>query len=124
MRDFSKFFVLNLVVWGFVFGVSAAYAQDDASTCKQNHPDGIEVWGCFEGQPYWSISEYGGEKPMISGGTLYVPSNRVVEEPGMGGRIVSRTITQTTTVVENSITNGIDRHIYDLDKKIRDIIYP
>lgn len=119
MKDFAKFFAFNLIVWGSVVGlVSVAEAEE---TCSG--PEGVEIWGCYEGQAYWSIVPYGGDLPQVSGGTLFVPSKKVEKQTTMGGRIVDRAIEQTAMTVENSISNGIDRHIYDLGKDIRDLIY-
>jgi hypothetical protein len=119
MKDFAKFFAFNLIVWGSVVGlVSVAEAEE---TCSG--PEGVEIWGCYEGQAYWSIVPYGGDLPQVSGGTLFVPSKKVEKQTTATGRIVDRAIEQTAQTVENSISNGIDRHIYDLGKDIREIIY-
>lgn len=119
MKDFAKFFAFNLIVWGSVVGlVSVAEAEE---TCSG--PEGVEIWGCYEGEAYWSITPYGGDLPQVSGGTLYVPAKKVEKQTTMGGRIVDRAVDNTLQTVEGAVSNGIDRHIYDLNRKIRDIIY-
>lgn len=118
MKDFAKFFIFNVVVWTAVVGTATAFAQEECAG-----PQGVEIWGCYEGEAYWSIVPYGGDLPQVSGGTLFVPSKKVEKQTTMGGRIVDRAVEQTAMTVENSISNGIDRHIYDLGKDIRDLIY-
>ena len=116
MKDFIKFTVFNIVVWTAVFGFAAAYAQEDASECIEKHPNGVTVWGCYEGEPYWDIAEFAGEKPMVSGGTLYTPSKRP-KELGMGGRIIENAVWNAKWRTEAEINRKIERGIGNvLDK--------
>lgn len=77
----------------------------------------------YNGQEYQVIEEtdLSINEPVVVNGTLYVPrSYRIKDrkEPGMGERIVGRAIDNTLFEVESSISNGIDRKIYELGKKI------
>ena len=80
-------------------------------------PDGVEVWGCFEGDPYWDIEVFGGDRPLVSGGTLFVPTK---DEPevGMGGRIVNRAVDSVLWQVESNINHTVDEAIYETMKKV------
>lgn len=77
----------------------------------------------YNGQTY-SVTEETDlsiNEPVVVNGTLYVPRSyriRNRRDPGMGERIVGRAITNTLFEVESSISNGIDRKIYELGKKI------
>lgn len=117
MKDFAKFFIFNAVVWTAVFGVSAAYAQQTMTITVPADTKVVEV-DSTHCEPIYNENT----------GSLYVPRcwklKQQEREQGMGGRILDRTIEQTAQTVENSISNGIDRHIYDLGKDIREIIYP
>ena len=91
--------------------------QEDAYTCIDKHPNGVEVWGCFEGEPYWHIAAFAGERPMISGGTLYMPSKE--QKPlGMGGRIVDNAITTTKWQVEGEVNRKVEERIYEIMDKV------
>ena len=80
---------LKFALVGALIGVwpSITMGQEASYTCADRHPNGVEVWGCYEGEPYWHIAAFGGDRPMVSGGTLYMPS-KAKAEVGMGGRIV------------------------------------
>ena len=111
MKDFAKFTIFNIVIWTAVFGFAAANAQEDASTCIDQHPNGVTVWGCYEGEPYWDIAEFAGEKPMVSGGTLYVPSKHK-RDPGMGGRIINNTFNTASWQFEAEVNRKVQNEIY------------
>lgn len=117
MKDFAKFFIFNVVVWTAVFGVAAANAQQTMTITVPADTKVIEVDSSYC-EPIYNENT----------GSLYVPRcwklKQQEREVGMGGRILDRAIEQTAQTVENSISNGIDRHIYDLGRKTRDIIYP
>ena len=112
MKDLIKFTIFNIVIWTAVFGfASAAHAQEDASTCIDQHPIGVTVWGCYEGEPYWDIAEFAGEKPMVSGGTLYMPSKHK-RDPGMGGRIINNTFNTASWQFEAEVNRKVQNEIY------------
>lgn len=117
MKDFAKFTIFNIVIWTAVFGFAAANAQEDASECIDQHPNGVTVWGCYEGEPYWDIAEFGGEKPMVSGGTLYMPSKNT-QPPGMGGRIINNSIHSATWQFEAEVNRKVQNGIYKAMDKI------
>ena len=94
-----------------------AIAQEDAYTCIDRHPNGVEVWGCFDGEPYWHIAQFAGDRPMVSGGTLYMPSQKR-REPGMGGRIVNNAIHDAKWRTEAEINRKVERKIGDVLNKI------
>ena len=77
----------------------------------------------YNGQSY-SVTEETDlsiNEPVVVNGTLYVPRSyriRNRREPTMGERIFGRAIDNTLFEVESSISNGIDRKIYELGKKI------
>ena len=60
-------------------------------------------------------------EPVVVAGTLYVPrSYRIKNEkkPGVVSRVLGRAMKNASTEVEHSISNGIDRQIYEIGKKI------
>lgn len=103
-------------VFALSFSGGASAQQTDAYTCIDRHPNGVAVWGCYNGEPYWNIAEYAGDAPMISGGTLYTPSQRK-RSPGMGGRIIDnafhdlswRTEAEINRKVEKGINKAMDK---------------
>ena len=99
--------LVSFPVWG----------QESPDTCIDRHPNGGEVWGCYDGEPYWDIAEFGGERPMVSGGTLYVPSKRK-KEPGMTDRIIDRAVRNTKWQFESRVNNEVDKNIYKVMEKI------
>ena len=117
MKDFAKFTIFNIVIWTAVFGFAAANAQEDASECIDKHPNGVAVWGCYEGEPYWDIAEFAGEKPMVSGGTLYMPSKHK-RAPGMGGRIINNSINSASWQFEAEVNRKVEKGIYKAMDKI------
>ena len=117
MKNALKFLAFNLVLWGGVFASAAALAQEDAYTCIDRHPNGVEVWGCFNGEPYWHIAEFAGDRPMVSGGTLYMPS-RAKRPMGMGGRIVDNAINDVKWRTEAEINRKVERKIGDVLNKV------
>ena len=117
MKDFAKFTIFNIVIWTAVFGFAAANAQEAASECIDKHPNGVTVWGCYEGEPYWDIAEFAGEKPMVSGGTLYMPSKHK-RAPGMGGRIINNSINSASWQFEAEVNRKVEKGIYKAMDKI------
>ena len=105
-----------ILIATLIFAPMALGQQTDAYTCIDRHPNGVAVWGCYDGEPYWNIAPFAGDRPMISGGTLYTPSQRRAE-PGMGGRIVNhafedakwRTEAEINRKVETSIGKALDK---------------
>lgn len=93
------------------FAISACVPNASAETATYN------------GQSY-SVTEETDlsiNEPVVVNGTLYVPRSYRIKDrrdPGMGERIVGRAINNTLFEVESSISNGIDRRIYELGKKI------
>ena len=99
--------LVSFPVWG----------QESPDTCIDRHPNGVEVWGCYGGEPYWDIAEFGGDRPMVSGGPLYVPSKR--KEPvGMGGRIIENAVNTTKWQFESRVNREVDETIYEIMEKV------
>ena len=90
-----------------------AIGQEDAYTCIDRHPNGVEVWGCFEGEPYWSIAQFAGDRPMVSGGTLYMPS-QAKRPMGMGGRIVDNAVTSAKWQFEAKVNRKVQEKLYKI----------
>ena len=109
MTDKIKFAIVVALLGGAVLAMPAI-GQEDPYTCIDRHPNGVVVWGCYQGEPYWDIAEYAGEVPMVSGGTLYTPSKRR-KEPGMGGRIIENAIWNAQWRTEAEINRKIERGI-------------
>ena len=109
MNDKIKFAIVTAVL-GIAIWAMPAIGQESAYSCIDRHPNGVEVWGCYQGEPYWDIAEYAGEVPMVSGGTLYTPSKRP-KELGMGGRIVENAIWNAKWRTEAEINRKIERGI-------------
>ena len=115
MSDNVKFAIITIILAAAVLAMPAI-GQEDAYTCIDKHPNGVEVWGCYDGEPYWDIAGYAGKVPMVSGGTLYTPSKRP-KELGMGGRIVEnaawsakwRTEAEINRKVESEIGRVLDK---------------
>ena len=80
-------------------------------------PNGVEVWGCYVGEPYWHIAAFGGDRPIVSSGTLFMPS-KAEPELGMGGRIVNRAVDSMKWQVESNINHKVDETIYKTMKKV------
>ena len=100
---------------GMVIGFAVAYAPN--AVAQEYHANGVEIWGYYEGEAYWHITEYGGKLPMVSGGTLYVPSKKKAPKTA-SDRVVENATTGAATAIESGINNTIDRLIYDLSNKI------
>lgn len=100
-----------------VFISLPAIGQDDPYTCIERHPNGVEVWGCYQGEPYWNIAEYAGDTPLISGGTLYMPS-RSKKRMGMGDRIIENAITTTQWQFESRVNRKVEERIFKTMEKI------
>jgi hypothetical protein len=82
----------------------------------------------FNGQEYNYTQEtdLSINEPIVVDGTLYVPRSyriRKEHEPNMLERIVGRAVKSAAFEVESTISNGIDRKIYDASKKLEDKIY-
>ena len=112
---------IKLLVVVALFGAAIysmpSIGQTDAYTCIDRHPNGVEVWGCYQGEPYWNIAEYAGEQPMISGGTLYMPS-RAKKPMGMGGRIVDNAVWNAKWRTEAEINRKVENKINDIMRKV------
>ena len=61
----------------------------------------------YEGEPYWYIAGYAGKVPMVSGGTLYVPTHRSAPKTA-GDRVIDRVIDNATTGAATAIESGIN----------------
>ena len=110
MRDFTKFFVFNLVVWFGVFGIAAANAQQTKTITVPADTTVVEVDSSYC-EPIYNENT----------GSLYVPrcwKLKQEREVGYAERTIDRTIEHTSTEVENSINNGIDRAIMKIGRKI------
>jgi len=111
MNDKIKFAIVAALLGAAVLAMPAI-GQEDAYTCIDKHPNGVTVWGCYQGEPYWDIAEYAGDVPMVSGGTLYTPSKRP-KELGMGGRIVENAVWnakwRTEAEINRKVEEGIGR---------------
>ena len=116
MNDTIKFAIVAAAL-GIAVLAMPAIAQEDAYTCIDRHPNGVEVWGCFDGEPYWQLAQFAGDRPMVSGGTLYMPSH-ARREPGMGGRIVNNAIHDAKWRTEAEINRKVERKIGDVLNKI------
>ena len=112
MNNTIKFAIVTVLLGAAVLAMPAI-GQEDAYTCIERHPNGVEVWGCYQGEPYWHIAEYAGQAPMISGGTLYMPS-RAKRPMGMGARIIDNAIRTTRWQAEAKINRKIEEKIYDI----------
>ena len=99
-----------VAVAGLILLSTAAVAQEDAYSCIDRHPNGVEVWGCYQGEPYWNIAEFAGDRPMVSGGTLYTPSKRR-GSPGMGQRIVDNAVFDAKWRTEAEINRKVEQRI-------------
>ncbi len=94
---------------GMVLGLGIAYTSN---TMANDH----EIY-YYNGEPYWYVAEYAGKEPMVSGGTLYVPTHRPAPKTA-GDRVIENATTGAATAIESGINNTIDRLIYDLSSKI------
>ena len=112
MKDKIKFAIVVALLGAAVLAMPAI-GQEDPYTCIDRHPNGVEVWGCYQGEPYWDIAQYAGEVPMVSAGTLYMPS-KAKRPMNMGERIVDNAITSFKWKVEAEANRKIDRAIYDM----------
>lgn len=102
-----KPFVVALIL---LCGIGFANAQVETSECPEVHGNGAEIWGCFEGQPYWQIAAFAGERPMVSGGTLYMPS-RATRDPGIGERILENAAHSITWQFEAETNRKVEAEI-------------
>ena len=100
-----------------IWSLSASAQQTDAYTCIERHPNGVEVWGCFNGEPYWNIAEFAGDQPMLSGGTLYMPS-RARSNPGMGARIVDNAVHDLKWRTEAEVNRKVEQRINKIMDKL------
>ena len=87
-----------------------ALSQEASYTCADRHPNGVEVWGCFEGEPYWHIAVFAGDRPLVSGGTLYMPSQQQ-KDPGMVGRVITNATDSFSWQFEAEVNRKVEGEI-------------
>ena len=116
MTDKIKFAIVVVLLGAAIYSMPSI-GQTDAYTCIDRQPNGVEVWGCYQGEPYWNIAEFAGEQPMVSGGTLYMPS-RAKKPMGMGGRIVDNAVWNAKWRTEAEINRKVENKINDIMRKV------
>lgn len=103
---------IRLIAVGFLIASVLMIGYSPPDALANDH----EIY-YYEGEPYWYVAEYAGKVPMVSGGTLYVPTHRSAPKTA-GDRVIDNATTGAVTAIESGINNSIDRLIYDLSNRI------